>query len=209
MAEYGNRQFDLAAKLQRAQPTKDEFGACLFPLLTDGVIVEGEDALLQSVRKLTTVDLGPLRDVRILREFCTRNGVALPTVFNTAWALVLGTYMGTDAVRFLVHTSEPGVHREAIFHVQLDKTEVVDYILRDVEAKVKESFDQQALSLLSDSDLPVFRDDHRELNSAVVYQAAHSIRPTSILKRFQNEVSYSLKEYRGPRRPVNTCMTDW
>ena len=37
---------------------------------------------------------------QVLDEFCTHRNVALPTIFKTAWAILLQRYLGTDEVGF-------------------------------------------------------------------------------------------------------------
>ena len=175
-----------STQLSYEQETKDEFGTCLFPLLTDGII-EKTSPRQRSVQQLTSLDLGSLRSARVLNYVCTQHDVSLPTLFSTVWSLVLARYLGTDKVGFLVITSDASTQREGVCCIQLESNRELKRVLKDVELETEKSFGNHANMRSS-----VIGHYQHGFNTAVVFQGVNGKPVTPLLKKIRDQVRLSV-----------------
>ena len=171
-----------STQLSRKQEAKDEFGTCLFPLLTDGII-EQYSPRQRSVQQLTCLDLGSFRSARVLSYVCAQHDVSLHTLFSTVWALVLARYLGTDKVGFLVITSNAGTQREGVCCIQLESARELKRVLKDVELETIKSFESHANMRSS-----VIGHYQHGFNTAVIFQGSNGSPVTSLLKEIRDQV---------------------
>jgi hypothetical protein len=187
MGEYAATKFESSAALEIMQPANNEFGTCLFPLLTDGVLVD-DVALPQTTQQLTALDLGSLCIAKTLRDFCAQNGLALPTLFNSVWALVLGRFLDSDSIGFVAASGAAGESKEGVCHAQLDKTRSVVEFMKEVELTTMKSFDYYAAGSLSPLSLLTSHSDRQVFNSMVEFQGMGAAGD----KNIHHQVRYSL-----------------
>ncbi|MCJ1378651.1 hypothetical protein MMC17_001750 [Xylographa soralifera] len=183
------------------QETKDEFGACLFPLLTDGMI-EQYSPRQRSVQQLTSLDLGSFRSARVLNYVCAQHDVSLPTLFSTVWALVLARYLGTDKVGFLVITSDAGTQREGVCRIQLESTKELESILKDVELETKQSFENHTNMRSS-----VIGHYQHGFNTAVVFQGVNGKPVAPLLKKIQDQDKFISVRVREVGKDIEAALS--
>ncbi|MCJ1392592.1 hypothetical protein MMC18_005462 [Xylographa bjoerkii] len=183
------------------QEMKDEFGTCLFPLLTDGRIEEYSPRQ-RSVQQLTSLDLGSFRSARVLNYLCAQHDVSLPTLFSTVWALVLARYLGTDKVGFLVVTSDAGTQREGVCRMQLESTKELETVLKDVEAETKKSFELHANIRSS-----VIGHYQHGFNTAVVFQGVNGKPAAPLLKKIQDQDNFISVRVREAGKDIEAALS--
>ncbi|KAI9848835.1 MAG: NRPS [Sclerophora amabilis] len=147
MGEYIEAQSPLSA-VEYWRGYLADVEKCYFPQLTDGV-----SGLKQ--RRQHAVHLGQKAADGSLEEFCVYNNVTLPTVFKTAWALVLGRYIGTDNVSFSTVTSHRDGQRVVLCRSQLDEAASILNVMEKIEADFVGSLPYQDCAL---AEIPQFID---------------------------------------------------
>ena len=104
----------------------DHVGPCFFPRLTDGLEPPAH------TRHQIRVDVEA--EGRPLEQFCARNGIELPAVFQTAWALVLGRYVDAEDLSFGFALSSAQGSYETVCRAQLHDAVPMAQILQDMHA---------------------------------------------------------------------------
>ncbi|MCJ1282185.1 hypothetical protein MMC26_001508 [Xylographa opegraphella] len=190
-----------STQLSPKQETKDEFGTCLFPLLTDGII-EPYSPRQRSVQQLTSLDLGSFRSARVLNYICAQHDVSIPTLFSTAWALVLARYLGTDKVGFLVITSDASTQREGVCRVELESIRELESVLKDVERETKLSFENHANMRSS-----VIGHYQHDFNTAVVFQGVNGMPVAPLLKLIRDQDKFISIRIREVGKDIEAALS--
>ena len=100
--------------------------SCYFPRLVDGLN-------LPAHRRQIGVDLDT--DAVRLDRFLAENGVTLPALVQTTWALVLARYVGTDDVKFEFVTSQPDDTQKFICQARLQEAAPILQLLQGMHAQ--------------------------------------------------------------------------
>jgi hypothetical protein len=182
MGEYIAENFQLPADLEKMQSAQTEISPCFFPLLTDGVLVNG--ALPQTTQQLTALDLGSFCVAKTLRDLCSQNGLSLPTLFSGVWALVLGRYLDSDSVGFVALTSTRSENCEGVCLAQLDRTKSLRDLFKQIDSETRDSFKSYASSSLSPLRLLTANHRRQVFNSVVDFQGVGGTSQSD----FENEV---------------------
>ena len=118
---------------------RPEYDPCLFPSLSDGVLCERKVST-PGDEELTSIYLGPLCSAQTLRNFCSSNGVSLPSLFGTVWALVLGRYLDLEEVGFITLVESKDGAQRGVCHGKLDRSRRCVEIMRQIHQETHKSF---------------------------------------------------------------------
>ncbi|RYP81490.1 hypothetical protein DL769_001961 [Monosporascus sp. CRB-8-3] len=128
-----------------------------FPLLNDGMPAESglpDPAAACQV----SVALNQAWNRRDLQSFSASHDVRTSSIFNAAWAITLGRYIGSDSVDFVTISSAPGCRKGVLCRTHLDRDAKLGDILRAVDA-------------CKPSGVDATETDQAPASSAVVFQA--------------------------------------
>jgi hypothetical protein len=187
--EPGSSQRSL--ELQAREAFVNQLSPCHFPLLTDGVIVDVDLLATNNRRGRVTLELGSLAKSTQLYDFCVQSGLTLPTIFNVAWALVLGRYIGGDNVGFISVRSAYGLHNVGICEAEIDETNTILQALKDAEKNLKQSFLACSSVSLRELQNATTIDSRQVFNSAVILHDASSEASSVVESDEYSEVQYS------------------
>lgn len=97
---------------------------CFFPQLTDGVVVERH----QGVRQHVNIDVS--NSEAMMADFCALHDVTIAGVLQTAWAVILSRYIGTEGVCFgVVIPTSKGEKAFTVSRAQLGNEDPISQVL--------------------------------------------------------------------------------
>lgn len=125
-------------------PTELKAGASLFPLLTDGVITDENEAAVPLVadgidQTRIALDLGPETSIVALKSFCTRYGLTPLSVLNVLWSFVLAAYADTDLINVLFVRYVAGVPTVGLSEIVIDGEKTVQQTMVEAEQQLSKS----------------------------------------------------------------------
>ncbi|KAJ6023763.1 AMP-dependent synthetase/ligase [Penicillium herquei] len=170
MGDYGNIK---SVETDRPHlPFELKAGASLFPLLTDGVILDDETAGPQVASRLDqtriAVELGSGTSTAALKNFCKRNGVSLLSVLNVAWSLVLAAYADTDETNVLSVRYVAGVPYVGFTETAVDGEKTIQQTLAEAEQQLATSVAVLSATSVTDLQNWTAKDGHPVFNSVVL-----------------------------------------
>jgi hypothetical protein len=119
-----------------------------------------------------------------LRAFCRNNNVQLHTVFEAAWALVLGRYLGAEQIVFTSIVENGSVRAQSVFQSVVDETVSILQLLRDIESGSRNS--QETVK----AGQPLNSEERPLLNSCIRFQTVqHDVSAVTITGQFEFTVS--------------------
>lgn len=137
---------------------------CQFPTLIDGANTSSE-------RGRVLVDIPYSKGQSDIQQYCKENGVALHTVFKTAWALVLKSYTGSGAITLGSNISEKLEDRFGLCRLSIDDGDAIC----DVVKAVQDDFVRSEPHLAGpEADIEVLRarDGSNVCNTTVCFSSA-------------------------------------
>ncbi|KAH8667321.1 hypothetical protein BGZ60DRAFT_564547 [Tricladium varicosporioides] len=170
MGEYTEPSaFELPAEQTQIET---KMGACYFPLLTDGVLIEKNVSPTGSNnnRQTTLIDLGRLASGERLRAFCIKHNLEVSTLFQFVWSVVLSSYLGSENVSFIVVKSRSDRHEVGVCEVETENESIVLDALRVAEKVVKRSYVTYDRTASSRFPIPVTTEGRKAFNSMVIYE---------------------------------------
>ncbi|PGH20058.1 hypothetical protein AJ80_03708 [Polytolypa hystricis UAMH7299] len=189
----------------QAQEAVGKVSACYFPLLTDGYVLD-ENVLIPAAinrRARLTIDIGSLANGSELYYFCSQHGLALSTIFNKAWALVLGQYTDSDHVSFVSVVSASGAQRIGVCEAPLDETKTIFESLKDAEKDLRERLQAYTPASLAEFVDATAIDGRDAFNSIVVFQEATERNGLVIQSAGQQENGYIVINVRHAREGLS------
>ncbi|KAJ5674924.1 AMP-dependent synthetase/ligase [Penicillium maclennaniae] len=172
MGDYGEETF---VELNTPNvPFELKAGASLFPLLTDGILLDDHQRavpLVASGLDQTRLALELRSDVSAvdLTDFCTRHGVTLLSVLNVAWSLVLAAYADTDVVNVLCVRYAAGVPYVGFSETTIDGERTVQQTLTAAEQQLSTSAAVPLATSLADLQNATALNGRPVFNSIVLY----------------------------------------
>ncbi|PYI23428.1 acetyl-CoA synthetase-like protein [Aspergillus violaceofuscus CBS 115571] len=177
MGDYGNQTSFEALPAQL--PLELKASASLFPLLTDGILVDGDQTAGPAVagevnQARIALELKPHVSAAALADFCTRQDVTLLSVLNVAWAMVLAAYADTDVVHVLSVRYVAEVPHVGLSEITIDDGSTVRQNLVEVEKRLQASVAVPSATTVTDLQIWTSVDDHPAFNSVVLLSDGES-----------------------------------
>ncbi|OJJ94691.1 hypothetical protein ASPACDRAFT_37457 [Aspergillus aculeatus ATCC 16872] len=177
MGDYGNQTSIEALPAQL--PLELKASASLFPLLTDGILVDGDQTAGPAVagdmnQARIALELKPHVSAAALAGFCTRQDVTLLSVLNVAWAMVLAAYADTDVVHVLSVRYVAEVPHVGLSEITIDDGSTVRQNLVELEQRLQASVAVPSATTVTDLQIWTSVDDHPAFNSVVLLSDGES-----------------------------------
>ncbi|OJJ42483.1 hypothetical protein ASPZODRAFT_137284 [Penicilliopsis zonata CBS 506.65] len=172
MGDYGIKTFVEASGARL--PVGFKGSSSFFPLLTDGVLVDDEQAGGVSVhdgmdQACVALELGAEVAGAGLADLCGRHGLSTLSVLNVAWALVLAAYADTEQVTVLSVHRVAGEARVGFYETELDGGRTVLQALEEAEQRLRaSSMEVPAATTVAELQTWTGRDGHPVFNSVVL-----------------------------------------
>lgn len=160
-------------------------GASLFPLLTDGVISDEDQAVVPPVasgidQTRITLGLRSETSATALTSFCTRHGLTLLSVLNVAWSLVLAAYADLDVINVLFVSYVAGVPVIGLSEIPIDDEKTVQQALAEAEKQLSNSVAVPSATSVADLQRLSASNGHPTFNNVVLFSDSDTPEPVEV-----------------------------
>jgi hypothetical protein len=169
-------------------PFELKAGTSMFPLLTDGILLDDDQRAVPLVtngldQTRIALELRSDTSTVALKNFCTHHGVTFLSVLNVTWSLVLGAYADIDVVNVLFVRYSAGVPHVGLSETAVEGGRTVQQTLADAEEQLSTSVAVPSATSVSDLQNSTAVNGRPVFNSVVLFSGSDTperaeVRPT-------------------------------